>query len=147
MSPALVQQGAYILAQLGVGILGYLVLSKAGEAVLHRLSRAASQTATEADDLLVRLVRHVWRFVVFLGLLAAFLWFHGALGILGSLAGAVGIGSLALALAAKDTAANLFGFAAVTLDRLFDVGDEVNVAGGLRHRGPHRRPLHHSRDG
>lgn len=44
-----------------------------------------------------------------------------------SLLAGIGIGSLALALAAQDTAANLFGSVMIILDRPFQVGDWIRV--------------------
>ncbi len=45
----------------------------------------------------------------------------------GTLIGSLGVGSLALALAAQDTVANLFGAVAVFLDKPFHVGDQIKV--------------------
>jgi len=55
----------------------------------------------------------------------------------GLLAG-IGIGGLALSLAAQDTLANLFGFVAIVSDRPFDVGEFVktgDVEGTIEHVG------------
>ena len=46
-----------------------------------------------------------------------------------SLLAGLGLGGLAFALAAKDTAANLFGSIMILLDRPFKVGDWINVGG------------------
>jgi MscS family membrane protein len=43
---------------------------------------------------------------------------------MGLIAG-LGIGGLAIALAAKDTAANLFGSAMIFMDRPFKIGDHI----------------------
>ena len=45
-----------------------------------------------------------------------------------SLVAGLGIGGLAFALAAKDTAANLFGSIMILLDKPFQVGDWVKVS-------------------
>lgn len=46
-----------------------------------------------------------------------------------SILAGLGVGGLALALAAKDTAANLFGSVMILLDRPFHLGDTVNING------------------
>lgn len=48
-----------------------------------------------------------------------------------SLIAGLGIGGIALALAAQKTVENLFGSVAISLDQPFRVGDAVNVEGGL----------------
>jgi MscS family membrane protein len=91
------------------------------------LDRRADATDTRFDDLLVPLIRKsVKVFVVAVGLVTI----AETVGqdITALLAG-LGLGGLALALAAQDTVRNLFGSLTILLDRPFQVGDWVVVGG------------------
>lgn len=95
------------------------------EYYLHKLT---DKTDTLLDDQLVPLIRKTLRvFVVIVAVLFIaqniFQWDIGAL-----IAG-LGIGGLALALAAKDTLANLFGSVTIFADRPFQMGDRVKIKG------------------
>jgi MscS family membrane protein len=83
---------------------------------------------TQFDELLVPLLRQVFRFLVLLVviLFAMEYWFEKPPG---AVMGALGIGGVALAFAAKDTLGNFFGSITVLLDRPFGPGDWVVVAG------------------
>ncbi|MCB1184243.1 mechanosensitive ion channel family protein [bacterium] len=100
-------------------------LVDAGAVLLHEL---AAKTASRLDDQVVPLVRKALK--TFLGILA-FILIAQNLGysVSGLLAG-LGIGGLALAMAAKDTLANLFGSIMILVDRPFHVGDWVTFDGG-----------------
>jgi MscS family membrane protein len=93
--------------------------------LLHEL---AGRTESRLDDHVVPLVRKALK--TFLGILA-FILIAQNLGysVSGLLAG-LGIGGLALAMAAKDTLANLFGSIMILIDRPFQVGDWVTFDGG-----------------
>ena len=95
------------------------------EFYLHNLT---GKTETLLDDQLVPLIRKTLRvFVVIVAVLFIaqniFRWDVGAL-----IAG-LGIGGLALALAAKDTLANLFGSVTIFTDRPFQMGDRIRMKG------------------
>ena len=62
--------------------------------------------------------------VFFLGIAALLVLQNAGYNVAGLLAG-LGIGGLAVALAAKETLANLFGSIAVLMDRTFQVGDKI----------------------
>ena len=91
------------------------------------LSEKASKTSTRLDDQLVPLVRKS---------LKAALTVIGVIFVLqnlqvdvGSLLAGLGLGGLAFALAAKDTLANFFGSLMIFVDRPFQIGDWVKMAG------------------
>ena len=87
------------------------------------LLRRASKTATKFDDLFVPLVsRSLKVFVFCVGLISFAQAFN--LPIAGLLSG-LGIGGLAVAFAAKDTIANVFGSLTILGDRPFEIGDWV----------------------
>lgn len=85
----------------------------------------AAKTESTADDQLVPFVVKAMKIVVVVvGVLVAIQNF--GINVVSILAG-LGLGGLALALAAQDTAANLFGSITILLDRPFNVGDFIKV--------------------
>ncbi|MBX2987245.1 MAG: mechanosensitive ion channel family protein [Bdellovibrionaceae bacterium] len=89
------------------------------------LARLASRTETPLDDQLVPLATKTMKILaVVLSVLIALQNF--GVNVASILAG-LGLGGLALALAAKDTAANVFGSVTILLDNPFKVGDWIKV--------------------
>lgn len=89
------------------------------------LEKKAALTDNKFDDLLIPLLRVVLRFLwgtIALIMAAQFLEYD-----ISTLVAGLGIGSLAFALAAKDTIENLFGSVSVILDRPFQIGDWVVI--------------------
>lgn len=89
------------------------------------LLKKAFKTATKLDDLLIPLVSRTLKvFSVCVG----FVLFAQAfeLKVYGLLSG-LGIGGLAVALAAKDTLSNIFGSLTVLADRPFEIGDWIKT--------------------
>ncbi|HLT37578.1 MAG TPA: mechanosensitive ion channel domain-containing protein, partial [Enhygromyxa sp.] len=85
----------------------------------------AKETETTFDDQLVPVVRKLGKVtVVVVGIL---LIVQNLGGQVGSLLAGFGIGGAAIALASKDTIANLFGSIVVFVDRPFQVGDWVEI--------------------
>ena len=86
----------------------------------------AAKTENPLDDALIPLLRKAIK--VFLGLIAFIVAIQNmGYSVTGLIAG-LGVGGLALALAAKDTLANLFGSIMILLDRPFRVGDWIKGA-------------------
>ncbi len=86
----------------------------------------SKETESKIDDALIPLFRKALK--VFLGLLAFVVVIQNlGYSVTGIVAG-LGVGGLALALAAQDTVANLFGSIMILLDRPFKVGDWVRGA-------------------
>ena len=99
----------------------YRLIDIAGEYLMER----ALATDGKLDDVLVPLLRKALKvFLVLFGLV--FLADNMNLDITGIVAG-LGLGGLALALAAQDTVKNLFGSITVLFDRPFLVGDWVKI--------------------
>ncbi len=91
------------------------------------LNEITAKTENTLDDQLAPLATKTLKvFVVIFGFLIVLQNF--GINVMSLLAG-LGLGGLALALAAQDTAANLFGSITIILDRPFQVGDWVKVAG------------------
>lgn len=110
---------------LAVNILRLLYVS--ADALGQHLAAMAAKTQSKLDDVLAPFATKAAKIlIVVLGSLIALQNF--GLNVMGLLAG-LGLGGLALALAAQDTAANLFGSITILTDRPFTVGDWVKMGG------------------
>ncbi len=91
------------------------------------VARAAEKTETKLDDQLVAPVTNTVKLLVALIMVAAILGQFGysATGLIASLS----IGGLAIAFAAKDTLANIFGSVVIFSERPFQIGDVVEING------------------
>ncbi len=97
------------------------------DVIASSFARLSEKTDSKLDDQLVPLVRKTVKVVVFV---TFFVMVVQNLGYsVTSLVASLGVGGLALALAAKDTIANLFGSVVVFTDRPFQVGDWVQFDG------------------
>ncbi len=92
------------------------------------LNRIVTRTETPLDDQLVPLVRKSLRvlIVILVGLFIAQNVFNANIGAM--LAG-LGIGGLAIALAAQDSVSNFFGSITIFADRPFTIGERVKIDG------------------
>ncbi|MCH8960666.1 MAG: mechanosensitive ion channel family protein [Bacteroidetes bacterium] len=96
--------------------------------VLSRVAaRAATRTETPLDDQLVPLLRKTLK--VFLAVVVAIIVVDKLGYSIASLVASLGIGGLALALAARDTVANFFGSIVIFTDQPFHIGDWVEFGG------------------
>lgn len=98
------------------------------EAVFTELiAPIADKSSTDLDDQLLPLVRKGSKLIVWsLGTIVAL---NNAGYDVGALVAGLGIGGLALAMAAKDTVSNIFGGFTVFTDRPFVINDRVRVSG------------------
>jgi MscS family membrane protein len=100
------------------------------------LTVVTSKTETELDDQLIPLIRKTLRFFVLVMGVIAILQNNGVN--VASLIAGLGIGGLAVALAARETLANFFGSVTIFLDRPFKIGDWIksgNVEGTVEEVG------------
>ncbi len=98
--------------------------------------KKAAKTETKLDDQLVPIVRRSSK--VFLFIIGAVLILQNLGYSVGSLLAGLGIGGVAVAMASKDTIANLFGSLVVFLDKPFHIGDWIemgNVEGTVEEVG------------
>ena len=95
--------------------------------VISVLTALSEKTENRLDDHLVPLVGRILRIttICLVGLIA---FQELGINVAGLIAG-LGVGGLALALAAKDTVANWFGALMVYTDRPFEMGDTISVGG------------------
>lgn len=85
----------------------------------------AAQTDTKLDDQLVPIVRRSSK--VFLIIIGVVLVLQNMGYSVGSLLAGLGIGGVAVAMASKDTVANLFGSFVIFLDKPFQIGDWIEM--------------------
>jgi MscS family membrane protein len=91
------------------------------------LAPLAQKSATDLDDQLLPILRKGTKIVIWtIGLVVAL---NNAGYDVGALIAGLGIGGLALAMAAKDTVSNVFGGFTIFTDRPFKLNDRVKVAG------------------
>ena len=95
---------------------------------LH-FEKIAAGTANRFDDVLVPMIKKTSKVLVvaFGALLVA----HSLTFDIASILAGLGIGGVAVALAAKDTISNLFGSVTVIIDRPFQIGDYVSLEKNL----------------
>ncbi|MBW2967742.1 mechanosensitive ion channel family protein [Candidatus Woesearchaeota archaeon] len=87
----------------------------------------ASKSKTDLDDQLLPIVSKGTKVIVWL--MALIIALNNAGYDVTALIAGLGIGGLALAMAAKDTVSNIFGGVTIFTDKPFKVGDRVKVAG------------------
>lgn len=106
-------------------VIWYLLLIVRG--FTEYFTKKATNTDSKLDDMIVPLLSGILKFIlVAIGLLLVLqnLGFSVT-----SLVAGLGIGSAAIALAAKDTLANFFGSLVVFFDHPFDIGDWISLNG------------------
>lgn len=116
----------HIIFTLGV-VMGLHVVFSLLDLISFELNRIAEKSANKVDDLIAPIFKRVSKILVFI-FAVAFLMQGLGVNVAGVLAG-LGIGGLAIALAAKDTLSNLFGSITVLLDRPFEIGDAISING------------------
>ncbi len=113
--------------EVGVAIALAWTLMRLVDVLALAMGRLSEKTESRLDDQLVPMLRKTLKVVV---VITIFVMVVQNLGYsVTSLVASLGVGGLALALAAKDTVANLFGSVVVFADRPFQVGDWVEFAG------------------
>jgi len=88
------------------------------------MSRVADRTSSKLDDQLIPLIRRTLKLVV--AVTAGVMIVQNLGYSVTSLVASLGVGGLALALAARDTVANLFGSLVIFTDRPFQIGDWIS---------------------
>lgn len=124
---ATILQGVFLVAT--TVVVTYVIARLYGDILGYILRRLVEDTETRLDDQLLPLAVKGGRFVIWaLGLMIAFS--YAGVDVTSLIAG-LGIGGLALAMAAKDTVANVFGGVSIFADRPFEIGDIVKIKGEL----------------
>jgi len=113
-----------ILLSLGVGYFLYWLV----DIPMSWFTRMAGKTETSLDDMLVPMIRKSLRITVVILVLVQIAQILSDKPITSIIAG-LGIGGLALALAAQDTVKNFFGSIVLFLDKPFEMGNRIVVEG------------------
>lgn len=120
-----------IIDRFFLGILTILViylLARAVDAIVVILKARAAKTASPLDDKLVPLAGKVAK--VFIWGIGLLLFLQNVLNYnISSLIAGLGVGGVAVAFAAQDMIANIFGAVMIFVDRPFKVGDAVSLEG------------------
>lgn len=88
----------------------------------------ASKTSTKLDDLLIPLIRRTSNMAIWVIALLIILPIYGIN--ISALIATLGVGSLAIALAAQDTIANIISGFMIMVDRPFRLGDRIKLPSG-----------------
>lgn len=115
------------LAKAVTSIAAVLVLSRMVDVGADFFAKRAGRTESKLDDQVIPLMSRAVKTTIWV---LGIVFVIQNLGIdVGSLIAGLGIGGLAFALAAKDTASNLFGSLTIFTDRPFQIGDWVVLGG------------------
>lgn len=93
----------------------------------HMLAPLVSKSETDLDDVVMPIVLKGARFTIWS--LAIIVGLQNAGYDIGAVLAGLGIGGLALAMAAKDTVMNVFGGITVFIDKPFKINDRIKIAG------------------
>jgi len=113
-------------ADLGAAIALVWFIFKLVSLVDFRLKKWAAATDSTIEDILAPLVSRTLR--VFIIIIGGILILQNLTGVkIGSLLASLGIGGIAVALAAKDSIANFFGTLTILFDKPFQVGERILI--------------------
>ncbi len=117
-----------IWAEIATVLSAVFLTSKIGDEVAFVFfERIAKRTKTKLDDLLLPLVKNVWHIAL---LILAICFVMSRLGYdVTALVAGLSVTGLAVAFASKQVLENFFGGVVILLDRLFDVGQVIEVKG------------------
>ena len=120
----------YVVAQkaadLGVAVALIWFIFKLVSIVDFRLKKWAGSTDSTIDDVLVPLIGKTLR--VFIVIVGGILILQNLTGVkIGPLLASLGIGGIAVALAAKDSIANFFGTLTILFDKPFQIGERIMI--------------------
>lgn len=91
-------------------------------------SNIASKTTTKLDDKLIPIMRRTLSVIIWIVALLVILPFFGVN--ISALVAVLGVGSLAIALAAQDTIANVIAGFMIMLDSPFEIGNKIKLPSG-----------------
>lgn len=124
--PARIMDGLlYSGMVVSVSLLGYALILAASDWYMAEIS---VRTTTTLDDKLIPIIRRLIKVVIFFIALTV-IFGHFEVKIT-ALLGAAGVASLAVALAAQETVANMISGLSILLDRPFRIGDRIQLADG-----------------
>ncbi|MFH1996262.1 MAG: mechanosensitive ion channel domain-containing protein [Candidatus Omnitrophota bacterium] len=99
-----------------------------GAVAIWYQENVAMKTLTRLDDELIPLIRRALKTILWIVALLVILPFYGVN--INALIATLGVGSLAIALAAQDTIANIIAGFLIMIDRPFRIGDKIKLPSG-----------------
>ena len=117
----------YIITVLIICI-SFIVQRIAGAVIGWYKENVARKTASRLDDDLIPIFTRVFTVILWTVALLTILPFYGVN--INGLITALGVGSLAIALAAQDTIANIIAGFLIMIDRPFKIGDKIKIPSG-----------------
>lgn len=114
-----------VVLEIALSVMVVWLLYNLADVFSKYLGMLTSKTETKLDDQLIPLIRKTLRFFVVVMGIIAILQNNGYN--VASLIAGLGIGGLAVALAARETLANFFGSITIFLDRPFKIGDWIKT--------------------
>jgi len=106
----------------------FILQSIAGAILGWYKDNIAAKTKTHLDDDLIPIIRRTFKVVIWVIAFLIILPFYGVN--ISALITALGVSSLAIALAAQDTIANIIAGFLIMIDRPFRVGDKIKLPSG-----------------
>ena len=127
--PELLQNGIpkFLITAIAI-VAGFLAQKIAGVILLVYELKVAAQTATTLDDDLIPLMQRCANIAIWVVVFITVLPVYGVN--INALITAIGVGSLAIALAAKDTISNIIAGFLIMIDRPFRSGDKIKIPSG-----------------
>ncbi|NQT28459.1 MAG: mechanosensitive ion channel [Candidatus Omnitrophica bacterium] len=117
----------YLLTVLII-IIGFIIQRVVAGVSTWYKENVASKTATSLDDALISIAKRLLKVVVWVIVLLVILPLYGIN--ISALITTLGVSSLAIALAAQDTIANIISGFMIMIDRPFRIGDRVKIPSG-----------------
>ncbi len=111
-----------------VACMAFIIQRIAGAALSWYQKNIAVKTETKLDEQLVPLVRRTLKVIIWIIALLIILPFYGVN--INALIATLGVGSLAVALAAQDTIANIIAGYLIMIDAPFRQGDKIKLPSG-----------------
>jgi len=111
-----------------VAVLGVVLIRIADTSLKNAMERHARRTSSKLNEALFPLVNRIINILI--ALIALIIILHHFGQDVSSLVVSLGVGSLAIALAAQETIANMIGGFVIMTDRPFRVGDRVKLPSG-----------------
>lgn len=105
----------------------WFVIRLFDQLIVHYIIPLASKTETDLDDALMPIIRKLSKYGI--GIISGIMILDKFGYNITSLVAGLGIGGLAVALAAKDMLGNMFGGASILTDKPFKIGDKIKFDG------------------
>lgn len=109
-------------------IIGFIIQRIVGAVALWYKANIASQTKSRLDDEIVPLLRRTLKIIIWIIASLIILPLYGIN--ISALIATLGVSSLAIALAAQDTIANIISGFMIMFDRPFRIGDKIKIPSG-----------------